>query len=367
MKTPPHARDFFVAVNDLRACRIDDAPPLASIALAPGQVVMQIDHFGFTANNVTYARLGERLGYWRAFPAPEGLGRIPVWGFADVVRSANDDVAPGRRVFGYCPMATYAVLDASQVTPEAFVDGAAHRRAMSPFYARYATVDAGAPPDREDASMVLRPFIMTALLLVDFLAEHAFFGAGAVVIASASSKTAMALARILGRRAKGPARIGLTRRESVGFLEGLGIYDRVAAYEDAQGIDVEGKVMYVDFARDESVRRAVRTRLGDRLVYDCVVGSTHWEAPLGDPAKDEGLKREMFFAPSWIAKRTADWGAPGLRARLDEAQGALAGEMRKAMNVIRADGPEAVMRAYREVLEGRARPSDGYILSLSRA
>jgi hypothetical protein len=50
---------------------------------------VKIDRFAFTANNITYAVVGDQFGYWQFFP-PTGdevkdWGILPVWGFADVV------------------------------------------------------------------------------------------------------------------------------------------------------------------------------------------------------------------------------------------------------------------------------------------
>ena len=48
---------------------------------------LRVERFGLTANNVTYGAFGDQLGYWQFFAAPEGWGRIPVWGFGEVVAS----------------------------------------------------------------------------------------------------------------------------------------------------------------------------------------------------------------------------------------------------------------------------------------
>ena len=40
-------------------------------ALADGQVRVRVDRFALTANNITYAAMGEMLEYWRFFPSGE--------------------------------------------------------------------------------------------------------------------------------------------------------------------------------------------------------------------------------------------------------------------------------------------------------
>ena len=53
-------------------------------ALAEGEVLLAIDSFAFTSNNVTYAAFGEAMNYWQFFPTGDAdFGQIPVWGFAN--------------------------------------------------------------------------------------------------------------------------------------------------------------------------------------------------------------------------------------------------------------------------------------------
>ena len=96
-------------------------------ALQPGQVLLYVERFAFTANNVTYAAMGDAMHYWRFFPAPAGLGCIPVWGFAEVHASRCDGVERGERFYGYYPMSTHVVVQPAKVTSQGFVDAADHR------------------------------------------------------------------------------------------------------------------------------------------------------------------------------------------------------------------------------------------------
>ena len=62
---------------------------------------MKVERFAFTANNITYALAGDQLKYWHLFPAPQGFGNIPVWGFGDVIASKHPNISEGERLFGY--------------------------------------------------------------------------------------------------------------------------------------------------------------------------------------------------------------------------------------------------------------------------
>src|SRR3954470_2235718 len=187
--------DFLVRRDDLRSTRVvadEDERPLAG-----GEARLHVERFGFTANNVTYGAFGEAMGYWRFFPADDGWGRIPVWGFGEVVDSQAPDVEPGQRFYGYFPMASSVVMR-PQSGGIGFEDTAAHRAALPATYNRYfaATPEAVFAPEHDAASAVMRPLFMTGWLIARQLAGDA--GGGPVVLASASSKTAYSTAYALG-------------------------------------------------------------------------------------------------------------------------------------------------------------------------
>ena len=62
----------------------------ADMSVSHGEILVQIDSYAMTANNVTYAAMGGAMKYWDFFPAPDGFGIVPVWGHARVVASNAD-------------------------------------------------------------------------------------------------------------------------------------------------------------------------------------------------------------------------------------------------------------------------------------
>lgn len=147
--TPPHASDLLIDRADGHRLRVDASEADEEGALAAGQALLSVDTFGLSANNVTYAVLGDALGYWRFFPAPDGWGRVPVWGFADVARSRHPDLAEGERVFGYLPMSSHLVVEPDRVLPADFRDATPHRRELPGVYNHYArTAGDGVRPRR---------------------------------------------------------------------------------------------------------------------------------------------------------------------------------------------------------------------------
>lgn len=364
----PAGFDFRVRRDALDIVEIAPLPAPADVEIQDGEVVLAVDAFSFTANNVTYGLLGDAFHYWDFFPAPEGWGHIPVWGFADVVRSRCDGVAVGERFYGYLPMATHLVVRPGSVGPAGFSDTSAHRSERAAVYNRYTNTagDPGYDPAAENEQMLLRPLFATAFLIDDLLAEHERFGASVVVLGSASSKTAYSTAFLLAQRGDAEV-VGLTSPGNVGFVERLGWYDHVLAYDDIELLDPEVPTAYVDMSGDAAVRGAVHRHLMDALTHDLMVGMTHKDDLGGDPDLP-GVAPVLFFAPDRAAKRAADWGPLGLEERLAQAwaplRAAVSDPGAAHLRIAYGKGPEAAERLYREVLTGTAAPDAGIILSL---
>jgi hypothetical protein len=354
--------DFEVRRADLHDCRvIDEAPP----DLTPGQALLRVDAFALTTNNVTYAVTGDALKYWDFFPAHDSQwGRIPVWGFADVVATTHDAVGQGARVYGYLPMSTHLVVTPGRVDPRGFIDVAPHRDSLPGAYNQYQRVDADPSHDPafEDHRMLLWPLFFTSFLIDDFLDDNGFFGAEAVVVSSASSKTAIGTAFQLEQR-EAIEVIGLTSLRNVDFVEGLGVYDRIVRYDEVDKLG-ETPTAYVDIAGDSSVRAGVHRAYGDRLTHSMMVGATHWDEPTTAPADLPGPAPSFFFAPTQISKRSKEWGRTGLADRVAEAWRRYVEFSDGWVRIDHGYGPEAVERAYRELLEGRADPAVGHVLSM---
>ena len=63
--------------------------------LSQNEVLLKVDSFALTANNISYAGAGDLLGYWGFFPGEEGWGRIPAMGWAEVIASAHPNIQLG--------------------------------------------------------------------------------------------------------------------------------------------------------------------------------------------------------------------------------------------------------------------------------
>lgn len=276
---------------------------LAEVPLGPladGAVRLAIESFSVTANNVTYAVVGDGFRYWDFFPAPEGLGIVPMWGHARVIESRVAEIAVGERVYGYLPMASHLDVIPGRITPGGFADTAAHRQPMSPVYNSYTRLaaDPEHDPAREAERMIFGPLFRTGFLIEYFLRSEGWFGAEQLVITSASSKTAMGLASAVRGTSPGIRRIGLTSRGNVGFVEASGLYDAVAAYDDLGRIAVL-RTVSVDFAGNADLLAQIHHHFADALAHSALVGVTHKDArsTFGGGAAMPGAKPALFFAP----------------------------------------------------------------------
>ena len=153
--------DFVVARNDLQQCKVIETQLPDAAALPDDALLVKVTRFAFTANNITYAVLGDHLKYWQLFPAPEGFGNVPVWGFGEVIASKHPGIAAGETLFGYFPMATHLVIEAADVSKRGLRDAAAHRQGVAPVYNAYARVsgDPAFEGKQGDYQALLRPLV----------------------------------------------------------------------------------------------------------------------------------------------------------------------------------------------------------------
>jgi hypothetical protein len=380
--------DFLVKRDDLRECRTVERKPAEP---GPGQALLGVSAFGLTANNITYAVFGETMSYWDFFPTEDGWGRVPVWGFADVVASRCDGVEEGTRIYGYLPPSSELLVSPDHVDERGFVDASPHRAGLPSAYNGYLHTEADPFYDsgNEDIQMLLRPLFFTSFLIDDFLEDNASFGADVAVLSSASSKTALSAAHLIAKRG-GTELIGLTSAPRVGWLKEIHAYNSVLPYEDIDWLP-KSEAVYIDMAGDAAVRDAVHRHYGDKLLHDAVVGATHWEQSGGNPAARgsgaegagenpgtpgreaedvpginaqlPGPKPTLFFAPDRVSKRSGDWGREDLERRVADAWRPFAQWAGGWLQVEHGKGPAAVERAYRQLLEGGVDPATGHVLT----
>ncbi|MES2902622.1 MAG: DUF2855 family protein [Pseudomonadota bacterium] len=339
----------------------------AELPLAPGEVELRVDNFAMTANNVTYAALGKPIGlfdngagYWDFFsPGGAGPGRLPVWGFATVTRSAAEGVAEGEEFYGYYPLASHVRLTPGRINAGEFVDVAEHRAGMPAVYDHYLRVAALGDFSEGDRDWwpVFRPLYLTGWLIADQFEDEQDFGADQVLVASASSKTAIGFAHAMNQRSNRPRLVGLTSARGRDFLADAGLYDELVLYDDIAALDPATPSAFVDIAGDGQLTAALHHHFGDALKLNLVVGKAHWDSGPGQRWPATG-----FFAPARVAKRSKDWGPAGFQQRMGAAWTHFLGDARKLFRIEASTGADAALAAYRDAVAGKADPRAGILI-----
>ena len=346
-------RSLEVDRQDLRATRVVAADPGVA---GPGQVLFEVSRFGFSANNITYALLGDRLGYWNLFPAAGGWGRIPVWGYLRVISSAVPGIEEGRQAFGLCPMSTHVLLRPGQLRAATFAEGSSHRAGLPSVYNVYSWVNTDSEPD---ALVVLRPVFWLSFMLDDYLAQGE--PRPGVIMTSASSKAAIGLAWLLSRR--GVPVTGLTSASHAGFVAGLGHYDRVLTYDEIQTGAPSGTIL-VDVAGNAALRARIDRASHGRLTQIIVAGRTQPGAEAA--ARQAGDERTVsFFAPQRIRQRAADWGWSVLEQRFTTALRGFTAVASSWLRIDRSHGLAGAAAVYRQVLDNATTPAAAHVVDLT--
>jgi len=354
--TEGKALSLQVARDDVHRVRVAETSPAEP---GPGEALFEVERFGVSANNVTYALFGDELRYWDLFPAETGWGQIPVWGYLRAVASRSGEVETGRRAFGLCPMSTHVLMRPDRGDAAGFRDASVCRSAVPGVYNAYFWADGDSPGSRAgDLLVVLRPLFWLSFTLDCYLAEHDGLTSGAV-ITSASSKAAIGLAHLL--RGRGVPTVGLTSPRHAGFVGETSEYGAVAGYDQLGALAAltGPRTTLIDVAGNPALRQEIGGQLAGRLTSVLVAGSTHGD---GNPASSaaDGL----FSAPRQIRDQTRRWGWPVLQQRFTAALDGFAASA-TWLTVETAHGIGGLARVYHGVLGNNSSPAVAHVVDLT--
>jgi hypothetical protein len=364
-------QQFQIRKDDFMTQRLVTLSPAEQRAnLADGEIRLAVDSFSFTANNITYAAAGYKLGYWQFFPPAgeqsQGWGVIPVWGFANVIESRCEQLPVGERLFGYFPPAPQLIMQPIKISDQRLIDGSAHRAKLPPGYNAYSRVlhepnyDARTEPER----MLLWPLHITSFCLWDALKDKDWHGAEQIIILSASSKTSAGLGYGLLKDPDAPATVAVTSMRNTALVKSLDIYDGVVDYEQLSSINKDIPSVIVDMSGNSSVLNELNKHLGDNLNYCINVGLTHWdETQTASGISPE--RSEFFFAPGHIQQRVKDWGPQGFAERSQRFMHEAASWSRQWLKVKTLQGLSGLAEIYPDVCQGRIAADEGVIIKLA--
>lgn len=362
-------QEFQVNKSKLTQSRLVQLTDNEHESVAEGELLLKVDKFGFSANNITYGAIGEQLGYWQFFP-PAGdqqgaWGMLPVWGFADVVASGVEDVKEGERLFGYFPPKPYLRMQNVNANAHRIIDGASHRASLPPGYNTYRRVNSepGYDSSMDNLRMLLWPLHITSFCIWDSLQDSDWFGASQILIISASSKTSLGLGYALADDKNAPKTIGLTSGRNKSWVESLGIYEYTCSYDDLSSLDASLPTVIVDMSGNSELLGKLQSHFSDNMKYCIRVGLTHWDEASEDIGVDPN-RSEFFFAPGHIQKRLKDWGPVEFEKKSADfmIQSSLKSANWLKMEFI--EGVEGLASIYKQVCEGSIPPEQGLVIQL---
>ncbi len=342
--------------------------------LSTGEIEIAVRKFALTSNNVTYATLGvsfgkwtDMPGYWAFFPwTTDTYGQLPIWGFAEVIRSSHADIAVGEELYGYFPMASHLTMRPGNVKDASLVDMMPHRQKLAPVYNQYNRVSGmtDLKESEKDLWPVFRPLLVTGYMICDQLEENNYYGAEEIIITSASSKTSMMTAKCFEGFEGVPKLVGLTSARNKDFVVISGLYDTVVTYDEISTLASDVPTAMVDMAGNGDVINQIHEHFKDTLTFSLLVGLSHWDS--ARPSKHlVGPPVTPFFAPGRIKQRTGEWGSDGFRDRLAAAWDGFASLAPTLTKVEISDGPDAAKKAYDDLIDGKIDPEISTLISVS--
>jgi len=346
------------------------ASPAKDLSLGEGDILVKVEKFAYTANNITYAVAGDMIGYWNFFPPAEDptqeWGIIPVWGFAEVVESNLEEIPVGDRLYGYFPPATHLKLHPTKVSQKRFIDGSPHRLKLPIGYNIYQRVlfEPGYSPEFDQERMLLFPLHLTSFCIWDALQDKDWYGAEQVIILSASSKTSIGLGYAFQADEKAPPTVGVTSASNLETVQSLGLYDQCLTYDQVATIKQIPTVI-VDMSGNSNILLTLHQYLGNDMKFTSNVGLTHWDNASAKPK--EGIitdRSEFFFAPGHIQKRMKEWGPTVFDQKTTEFLKTTAAKTKQWLKFKKIEGLAGLMEVHPAVCSGKIPANEGLIVEM---
>ena len=324
------------------------------------EVILEIERYAFTSNNITYGVIGDTLGYWNFFPAEEPFGIIPVWGFANVTSSNNEYILEGDRFYGYFPMSRYLKVIPKKGNDFGFVDDSNHRRKLPPVYNHYSKIIKHADESLEYHPLI-KPLFLTSFLNYFFLQDEKFFDCDQIILTSASSKTALSLAFLLSKyKLKDNKKIiAITSEKNMQFVSEIKFYVIVLSYDNAEENLKRSKSVIVDFAGNSDYLKKLSDHLGDGLKHVSLIGLADWSSKTNFKIIPNS---KFFFAPNHAEKRYREMGVKRTTLLADELLKEFIMKVKNYIKLEYCNDPKDIHELYLKSLKGKIDPSKGYMV-----
>mmetsp|Transcript_2359 Transcript_2359/g.3201 ORF Transcript_2359/g.3201 Transcript_2359/m.3201 type:complete len:431 (+) Transcript_2359:31-1323(+) len=372
-----------------------------------------------TANNKFYLDFGEKppFHFFKCYPiVPEQSSLVSsssksnddvvnnenyahpcVWGIAQVTESRLDNVQVGTKYIAMLPIGESVSFRTARVDTEDDYVLIVDRPTTNPAYNVFRKVDDEDDERYEDLALACSPGIMTGFGLNFHLRNCDFYGADAVVVTSASSKVALALAVYLKHNNNPVTKkiIGYTSESNKEFCRKTGLYDEIIGYEDALNFEwrtKKTKYVIVDIAgRGEVYNRNIQepdVEIVKLLAIGNASGTANKQSTfasfsmiakvklmltmVGAPAMFSSWMnpvQELYLIFNGMADLKKEWGAEKLRATLNEYERIFckAATDEEWISIRTCDTEESIQKAFAEIVQGTVHPSETIILDVVKA
>lgn len=362
MKTDKNAWRFLISRDDPTLTKTVSNTSILKTELGRDKVLIAVERFSLTANNILYVVLGEQNNYWDLFPAEDRWGNSPAWGIGRVIKSDNNCLRKGERIFGFFPLASYCILQPVPVGTGHVMDDAPNRSSLAPAYNRYTRIDGAKNFSGRggDWQMLLRPLALVGLLAAQFFKDREYFGARIVYVTSASSKTGIGVGRLIKGSSPNIKVIGVTSRPKKGLVASLEIFDEVIDYQSIADIKLAPSILF-DLTGNHEIVQEIHDKLGSLLKHSAAAGRSHWSAK-SDRSITGEVSPERFFTPLVMQHYLPVWGAKVFEQRFDAAVRSLKEALGEQIVLKEVHGSAGLADLYRKLLDGTNREKEGSVV-----
>jgi len=397
--------------------------PASKDASEEDKIKFKILKGSLTANNKFYLDFGDKppFHFFKCYPvdftqssliSPPADGTLDdyahpcVWGIAEVTESKVENVQVGTKFRAMLPIGESvsfrdACLD-SEDDSKLTVDRPATNPAYNVF-SKLTTLDDGDDEKYEGLSLACFPGIITGFGLNHNLRSNDFYGADAVIVTSASSKVALALALYLKYNGKDDDKpkvakkiIGYTSESNKEFCRMTGLYDEILGYDEALNTVSTEKTKYtiIDIAGQGKVYSVNMNDPNVEIVKFLTVGASS-----GAPPSESAFKYFSIYATvkmvldmmnilQWLAsymnpvqelylvfKDMADYqaevGIEQLQATVKEYERlfcrAASTPGKEWITVRNCESEESIQAAFSDIVQGTIPPSETIVLDVVKA
>jgi hypothetical protein len=288
---------------------------------------------------------------------------VPVWGFANVISSKNENVSEGEKFYGYFPMSKYLKVIPKKVNTHGFIDDSNHRRKLPSVYNHYLKISNNTDESVEYHPLI-KPLFLTSFLNYFFLKDEKFFECDQIILTSASSKTALSLAFLLSKNKLEDKKkiIGITSDKNIKFLSKIKFYDTVLSYDNAEEKLNTSKSIIVDFAGNSDYLKKLSDYLADSLKYVSLIGLADWSSKTNFKSIPNS---KFFFAPNHFEKRYRTMGVKKTTLLAEDLLKEFIMQIKHDIKLKYFNDPKELHELYLKSLKGKIDPSKGYMVQLS--